>query len=174
MLMVAAMMVPFNLDALRYAAFRSLPERRHRAMAVFLLGYLVPWAVLGVAAVVLCAQLWARGTWAAVGAFVVAAAWALTTVRKRAVVACHRRVPLAPSGWRADAACLRYGVLVGGACVGSCWATMLGCALAGHALVLMAGGVVVAAVERASFRVPARAGALSSLGLAMGAALLLG
>jgi hypothetical protein len=172
MLMVVAMMVPVQLDAVRHAAFRSLPERRHCAMALFFVGYLAPWAALGLAAAWLCTLPWARGPWAAPAAFVVAAVWAMTAWRWRAVLACHRRVPLAPYGWRADVHCLRFGGLVGGACVGSCWATMLGCALSGHALPIMVGGAAIAAIERASFRVPVRAAAIATLGLALGAALL--
>lgn len=166
MLMVAAMMVPLSLGAVRHAAFRSLRERRHRAMAIFLIGYGAPWAALGLVSVAIRALPWAGRPIAPAAAFAVAALWAMAPLRKRALLACHRTLPLAPRGWRADADCLRFGAVVGGACAATCWATMLACAVAGHSLLAMSGGTAIGALERLSFRSPARAVALATLGLA--------
>jgi predicted metal-binding membrane protein len=166
--MVVAMMLPLQLDAVRVAAFRSLRRRRQRAAALFVLGYLAPWAALGAAVAWLRSASWpaAHADAAAAAAFALAALWTLTAARRRALVACHRTVPLAPTGWRADRDCVGYGARVGAACAASCWATMLGCALTGHALLAMVGGAAIAARERLAFRTPHRTVLVATAGLA--------
>lgn len=134
MIMTAAMMLPLVVSQMRFVAERSLWRRRHRAIAGFLLGYLGAWFVIGIAVAFI-----EPGPWLAIAAFVVAGAWQLTRARRLAMAACHRAMPLAPRGWRADRDCVRYGWITGGYCVASCWALMLACAMAGHHLVAMAG-----------------------------------
>jgi predicted metal-binding membrane protein len=139
-------------------------------MAVFLAGYFAPWTVLGVLAIILHRLLWAHPHATAAVAFALAAGWALLPLRRRAMVACHRVIPLAPSGWRADRDCLRYGLSIGVACVTTCWLLMLGCALTGHALPAMVAGAAIAARERRSFRPPLRtvAAAIAALAVSYG------
>src|SRR4051794_8709428 len=48
MLMVAAMMLPLQIDKIRLIAERSLWSRRHRAALGYVVGYLGVWALLGV------------------------------------------------------------------------------------------------------------------------------
>ena len=48
LLMVVAMMLPLMLPSVRWTAERSFRARERRAMAGYLLGYLAPWAILGV------------------------------------------------------------------------------------------------------------------------------
>ena len=52
----------------------------------------------------------------------------------RGLNGCHRSIPLAPRGWRADRDCIRFGALIGTRCLVSCWALMLVCFASGHAL----------------------------------------
>jgi hypothetical protein len=152
MLMVAAMMVPLVLHAVRTTAVSSFWVRRHRAVAGFLIGYLAPWLVIGVAASGLREGSWAH-TYAAAGlSFGIAALWQQTPMHRRALIACHIRQPLVPLGWRADFDCLRFGGAVGIACVWSCWPLMLACTFAGHSPIALAGCMVVGAAERWSFR----------------------
>src|SRR5262249_55403707 len=47
MLMVIAMMLPLQIEAVRLTAERSLWPRRHRGILGFLVGYLSVWAVAG-------------------------------------------------------------------------------------------------------------------------------
>jgi len=166
LLMVAAMMVAFILNEVRAAAIASLWARRHRAIAGFLLGYFAPWLVLGIVAAALRDGLWSHTNAAVALAFVVAAIWQRTSMHARALAACHRRLPLAPIGWRADRDCLRFGGTIGIACVWSCWPLMLACTLSGHALVAMIGGVIVTGLERWSFRPRARLVLAGTLALA--------
>lgn len=153
--MTVAMMVPLVSGPLRAVALRSLWCRRHRAMALFLIGYVAVWLIAGVAAVLATRT---SGVFpnsapltAAVG-FLLAAAWHDLPLRRRALTSCHFTMPIAPSGWKADADCLRYGCGIGRRCVVSCWALMLACALARHSPVAMLCTAALMLTERFAFR----------------------
>jgi predicted metal-binding membrane protein len=154
--MVVAMMVPLVLAQIRFVAGRSLWRRRHRAIGGFLIGYLGPWLVIGIGAAGLGVALQADGrvaaSWVAALGFVVAAAWQLSPIKWRALRGCDRTIPLSPRGWRADRDCVRYGWLVGGQCLLSCWALMLACMLAGHGVLALAGVTIVTVAERYAVR----------------------
>jgi predicted metal-binding membrane protein len=152
LLMIAAMMLPVMTEAVRTTAARSLWRRRHRAIAGFLVGYFAPWLALGAVVAGLLGAARTHSDAAPALGFAVAALWQSTPPYRRAVIACERRLPLAPDGWSADRDCLRFGGAIGLACVASCWALMLGCALSGHGIVAMTGGLAVTRVERRSFR----------------------
>jgi hypothetical protein len=156
-LMIVAMMVPLVSDVLRTVAFRSLRRRRHRAMAGFLAGYLGMWTLAGIPALWVVYAASSQALLATGLAFLLAALWAASAPRRRALVACHRTMPLAPSGWRADFDCVRFGGVIGGSCVASCFPLMLACTLTGHRAEAMLAGATIAAVERLSFRTPLRA-----------------
>jgi hypothetical protein len=149
LLMVAAMMFPLVIRQVRGTALRSMWRRRHRAIGGFLLGYLSLWLIVGIP---IMAWLWA---WpdavsprSAAIAFFVAAAWQWAPISRRARRVCHREVPLAPAGWRADTDCLRYGWRVGCWCSITCWPVMIACALAQHGLVAMVAATILATTER--------------------------
>jgi predicted metal-binding membrane protein len=133
MVMTVAMMVPVALPALGYVAHNSLRSRQGRAMALFLVAFLLPWPPFGIAATAAYAEIADRRL-ALAGTLVLAAAWQLTRTKRRALVACARTVPLAPTGRRADLACVRFGVLHAARCLRSCWALMLVMIPAGHGL----------------------------------------
>lgn len=152
LLMVAAMMLPAVFHKLHAVVISSLWKRRHRAMAGFLAGYFASWLLVGVMAAAVRQQDWARNELAVVIAFAIAALWGLTPACRRALVNCHSTRPLAPTGWRADRDCLRFGWVIGTACVASCGPLMLGCALSGHALVAMVGGFFSGAIARGVVR----------------------
>jgi hypothetical protein len=166
MWMVAAMMIPQVLYEVRRTADDSLWGRRNRAVVGFLAGYLGPSLAAGMGAAFLCQGSWTHALAAPALGFAAAAAWMLLPGRRRVLIACHRRLPLAPTGWRADYDCLRYGVTIGGACLRKCWPLMLACAFSGHSLVAMAGGMIVGVVERRSFRPTKQYAFWGALGLA--------
>ena len=160
MLMIATMMVPLVFDHLRVAAARSLWPRRHRAIAGFLLGYAAIWLLAGAAISlpIAASGLMPHGaatSGLAATAFLSAAIWQLLPLKRRALIACHRTVPLAPRGWPAHRDCLRYGWTVGRSCVGSCGMLMLACVFAGHSLPAMLAATAVAGAERFSARADA-------------------
>jgi predicted metal-binding membrane protein len=118
--MSAAMMLPLVWGHVSLIAQRSLWHRRHRAIALFIGTYLAIWMIYGVLAGM--ALRWSAGI-----LLLVAAIWQLTPWKRFALAACHRSVPLAPFGWKADRDCLRYGIHVARNCLLSCWALMLVC-----------------------------------------------
>jgi predicted metal-binding membrane protein len=113
--MVMAMMVPLTLTNVRHVALSSLWRRRHRAIAAFLVGFLAVWIVVQSAIVGTWRLLAPLVGWQTAGgvAMVAAALWELAPVKRQRIRRCHRTVPLAPRGWRADADCARYGVTYG-------------------------------------------------------------
>lgn len=142
-LMTVGMMVPVTLPAVRHVGLNSLRSRRWRAMTVYVAVYVGVWIVFGMVAL--------TGEWTAreiagldsrvllALALIMAAIWQLTRIKRRALFACRRTVPLPPVGWRADAGCARFALLQGWRCVVSCWALMPVMLFAGHtALVWMA------------------------------------
>jgi predicted metal-binding membrane protein len=154
-LMVVAMMVPLVLGPLRFTAERSLWRRRHRAVAVFLAGFVSLWLLAGILLHLVIELLRADGGTPpplAAGGLLLAAAWQYTPAKRRALMACHRTRPLAPHGWRAHFDCLHYGCTVGVHCAVACWALMLSCALLGHSVLVMASVTAIALVERYSTR----------------------
>jgi predicted metal-binding membrane protein len=151
-LMVVAMMFPPMAGNLKVVADRSRWARRDVALGEFLFGFLAIWAICGLGVIAL-----ERGlprllsmseVWLGPAGFGVAAAWQLSTSRRRMVRACHLTVPLPPCGWRADARCITYGMSIGMRCVASCWAVMLACHLSGHAIVPLSSAAYVAFAER--------------------------
>jgi predicted metal-binding membrane protein len=136
-LMTLAMMGPVLLPAVRHVALNSLRWRRQRAVAAFLLPYLLVWAAVGAVALgVVAAVPGARSVAALAAILAVAAAWQVSPFKRRALLGCHRTVPLPPRGWKATAGCATFGLRHGLSCVASCWALMLVMAVspAGHLL----------------------------------------
>jgi predicted metal-binding membrane protein len=159
MLMSFAMMVPATLPAVRHVAFNSIDARRARAMTVFVAAYLAVWTLFGVMAFTLIE---AGRTLIAIGdvtlialILAIATGWQLTRIKRRAIVACKRTVPLPPDGLRADRACARFGVLQAWRCIVACWPLMLLMAAMPHPhqlLPMIALTVVVLIEERAPNR----------------------
>ncbi|HZS55270.1 MAG TPA: DUF2182 domain-containing protein [Bryobacteraceae bacterium] len=150
--MTAAMMLPFNLESIRLTAARSLWLRRYRAITGFLIGYLGLWLAAGVLPAALRELPQTHTYMIPACLFAFAAWWFTTRTHKRALVACHRRLPLNPLGWHADRDCIRFGATIGFACIWSCWPLMLACMFTGHGLIAMTGGMAIGTLERWSFR----------------------
>ena len=153
--MVLAMMLPTLAFKARDVAFRSLAERRHRAIGLFLIGYLVPWSAFGTLAAWVRTLPWTHSQWLTAGAFAFATVWACLPIRERAMVMSYGYAPvIAPEGRDADRDCLTSGLIVGSWCVASCWALMLACAISGHHLIAIAVGASIGLAESVSFRPP--------------------
>lgn len=156
--MTVAMMGPAALPGIRHTARNSLRWRRRRAAAEFGLGYLAVW--VGYGAVVLLLPPVPVGV-----ALLVAAGWQLTPYKRRWLLACHRGRPLPPTGPRADRAAAGFGLRVGAACAGSCWALMLVAVSAPMGPGWPAGLAGLVLTERVT-RHPARTTRVAALGLA--------
>jgi predicted metal-binding membrane protein len=151
-LMVVAMMVPLVVGPIRTTAARSLWRRRHRAIAIFLAGYLTLWLAAGAGFFLLMSIVGVNAgspsPLLVASAFALALGWQLAPAKRRALNACHRTMPLAPRGSRADRDCFRYGLRIGAYCLTSCWALMLVCMVAKHAMGALVAVAVVLAAER--------------------------
>ncbi len=137
--MVIAMMVPLTITNVRHVAQSSLWRRRHRAIAGFLVGFLVVWLVVQTLIVETWGLLAPLVGWGTAGgvAMVAAVSWELAPIKRQRLRRCHRTVPLAPRGWRADADCAHYGVTTGFSCVTMCWALMVAAAAFSHSFLVM-------------------------------------
>lgn len=128
-LMVVSMMGPVALPAIRHVAASSLRWRRMRAVLEFGSVYFGVWIGAGLVAIALTAEV--EPSASLVGAvLLVAAAWQLTPAKRRALLACHRAIPMPPAGRRATIACARFGGVHARACIASCWPVMFAMALA--------------------------------------------
>lgn len=163
--MLLAMMPPLLAPPLLHVWHRSLTRRRLRAVALFVVGYVVVWlaagALLGAAALVLGAMAQAGGLPRAVAAILAVVAWQATPLKQVSLNRCHSRPPLAAFGVRAEADALRYGADHGVWCVGACWAFMLVPLAADGPLhwITMGAVTLVAVVERVRAPTAARWGA---------------
>lgn len=156
--MTVAMMGPAALPGIRHTARNSLRWRRRRATAEFGLGYLAVW--VGYGAVVLLLPPVPVGL-----ALLGAAGWQLTPYKRRWMLECHRARPLPPTGARADRAAVGFGLRVGGACLGSCWALMAAMAFGPMSVLWTAGAAGLVLTERIT-RHPVRTTRLAAFGLA--------
>jgi predicted metal-binding membrane protein len=167
--MSIAMMLPGALPALDYVGRHSYRWRQQRAMATFVLIYLLLWAAFGVLAicVVTLAGVQPGIGIAAVLAF--GALWQLTGFKRQALRDCHRSIPIRASGRRAYASVGRFGVFNGWACLRSCWPAMLAMAIvpSGQMLLMMQFLTATMTAEKLA-RQPQRTGKLVAVFLGLG------
>ncbi|MDR6906425.1 putative metal-binding membrane protein [Agromyces sp. 3263] len=141
-LMVAAMMLPTVLPAVRYVAQVSRPSRRTVMVATFTIAYLATWTALGS---VIAALGWAIGELdlpagavprtALVVAIIAAAVWELTASKRRALARCCRTSPIRLRGTAAYASAATFGLRNAAVCLVACGPAMAVLTLAGHPLV---------------------------------------
>ena len=146
--MLAAMMLPLLVAPLRHVRDRSFARRRPRAVALFLLGYVLPWMIAGAILMPSGVAAGESGTsfWLLLA---LALVWQCSPARQRCFNRGHGHPPLAPAGAGADLDVLRFGIAHGSWCVGSCWAVMLlALSAPGAHLAAMAGASVWLLAER--------------------------
>jgi hypothetical protein len=150
LLMTVAMMFPVVAPQAGRIAARSLWTRRHRAMATWLTGYVALWALVGAAVIVAVAalDLAAVAAVATPAALLAAAAWHVSTPRRRALARCGSGPPIALRGWAADRDGLLVGARAGGRCVVTCGPVMVATAIT-HDVILMAAVTALLVSERA-------------------------
>ena len=157
-LMTVAMMGPAALAGVRHTGLNSLRWRRRRAMAEFSVAYIAVWAAFGALALATAAVVPGLSRPAALAtALAVAAAWQLTPVKRRCLLASHRSVPLPPRGWRAVQGALGFGLRNGLSCVGSCGCLMLVMAVAPGGQLLWTAALTAAATTEKLARRPRHA-----------------
>ncbi len=157
-LMVLAMMVPLALPHL--AVFRNRLFRRDQdaATCAALAGFILIWMLMGIVAVPAMLGLHALAMlpgmgWAVpVSAYAIAIAWCFAGVRLRAFRRCHAVPVLHGTGKPVRRGAARYGMRLGGHCVGTCGFAMVAPMLAGQGLIAMALVTHVLLVERLAHR----------------------
>jgi|GEM_PF-1143437 len=135
--MVVAMMVPMTLAHVREVASRNA-EWRHRAVAVFLLGYLAVWTVAQAVIAETLRGIAALSGWLLAACIAAAAAVAWELGRGARPIRVRIDPDAAPpGGWRAHRVCVSHGTRTAVRCVGSCWGLMAVCAALPHSFSVM-------------------------------------
>jgi predicted metal-binding membrane protein len=127
-LMLVAMMSPVVIPALYYIRVRSLTCRRARSTALFLAGYVAIWTVVGgmlLAIDVVIILLAPQSYLPAAAVLLIALVWQFSPFKQRCLNRCCAYPVLAAFGAAADFDAVRFGVIHGTWCAGSCWALML-------------------------------------------------
>jgi predicted metal-binding membrane protein len=127
-LMLAAMMLPTLITPVRHVMERSFKRRRARSVALFLIGYAVIWMAAGavlLAVVLMLNLLTPQSYLPAIGVGIIALVWQCSPIKQRCINRGHNHSELAAFGIAADLDVLRFGIMHGVWCVGSCWALML-------------------------------------------------
>lgn len=128
LLMIVAMMAPLLPPTIGHVRSRSLPQRRPRAIALFLAGYLTIWMSAGLVLVGIALAIrlsFPAAYMAPALALLLALIWQVSPLKQRFLNACHALPNLAAFGWAADRDALLYGLTHGRQCFGNCWALML-------------------------------------------------
>lgn len=126
--MLGAMMLPTLFAPILHVVASSLSRRRLRSVLLFALGYAAPWmaAGAGLLAVQLTLSVYVPPSWLpAVAVGVLAFVWQCSPFKQRCLNRGHRHRELAAFGPAADWSALRFGLVHGVWCVGSCWLLML-------------------------------------------------
>lgn len=147
--MLVAMMSPVLIAPICHLRLRSFADRRARSVALFVAGYAAVWMAMGY---VLCAMALAMGIFAArsylllAGVALLTLVWQMSPLKQRCLNGCHGYTELAAFGREADFDALRFGVVHGIWCTGSCWALMLFPMLLsrGHLWAMAAAALVIA------------------------------
>jgi hypothetical protein len=121
-LMVPAMMLPVAIPRVRRVAFGSIGRIRARAVAETVIGFTSVWLVVGLALHALPAVGARDSAWLFLASWLAAGAWQLTSMRSRALNACHA-VSVAP-GLKDGKARIAGGVSYARWCVATCGPAM--------------------------------------------------
>jgi predicted metal-binding membrane protein len=126
-LMLVAMMLPVLIIPIRYVRDRSFSHRRGRAEALFVAGYAFMWLAAGVVLVVLAMLIRTSiGNPLALTilSLTLVLTWQFSPLKQHCLNQGHTHPPLAAFGAAADLDVLKFGLVHGFWCVGSCWGLM--------------------------------------------------
>ena len=136
--MMAVMMMPLAGLSAGLVAQRSLRTRWVRSVGEHVLGFTAVWFGYGIVAALVVRLLNGVINRLIVLALLLlaAAAWQLSSVRRRRVERCGRLRTAPPIGWRADVGTTLAGSRQAVTCVSTCWASMLAMVAAPHAAIM--------------------------------------
>lgn len=141
--MLIAMMAPPLIVPMRYISDRSLARRRVRAILLFGASYAGVWTAAGLILTMLAEQFRRSAPDSRLfipSGIVLALLWQFSPAKQRCLNRVHVHPDLTAFGWTADATAVRFGLVHGFWCCGSCWTLML------LPLLVYRGHVVVMAV----------------------------
>jgi len=127
LLMLVAMMAPVLAPAIYHIRVSSLSRRRTRSTLLFVAGYAGVWIAAGAVLLSLVDFPRAIGLppyMAAAALLAFALVWQFSPFKQTCLNRCHEQPSLDAFGRGADRDVLRYGVMHGTWCAGSCWAWM--------------------------------------------------
>ena len=160
-LMLVAMMAPLLIWPLAYVWKSSLPARRIRAAALFVIGYAGCWTVVGLIPITVLAVALnffiADPILLALSGVMLAMLWRASPWQQAALNRAHVLHRIGLFGYRADHDALRFGLVHGWWCLASCWPLMLVPMLVGryHMLAMVAAGLIALADRLRGPRKPA-------------------
>jgi predicted metal-binding membrane protein len=142
-IMVVAMMGPMLLDPIRHIWARSFARRRASTITLYLAGYGAVWMVVGALLLTLAfilTSIAGNSSWPLVVALAAATVWQFSPLKQMCLNRGHVHVALAAFGWPAARDALKFGVVHGFWCVGTCSMLMLAALLfaKGHLLAMAA------------------------------------
>jgi predicted metal-binding integral membrane protein DUF2182 len=148
-IMAAAMMAPLVLDQVNHVAVSSLWQRRYRAAACYLSGYLGVWTAVAATMMVIGSRAAELIGWrtALAAAFALAVASVASSQRRFRVRQCWETRPMAVQGWPADRDCALLGVQMARRCLAASWPLMLAVTVQ-HGLLAMAAATALTLSER--------------------------
>lgn len=127
-LMLIAMMSPTLVAPIRHIIERSFNRRRARSVTLFVVGYAAIWMTAGgilLAALLILRLLMPQSYLPAVTVVIIAFVWQCSPIKQRCLNRAHNHSEMAAFGIAADRDAIRFGLVHGAWCVGSCWALML-------------------------------------------------
>ncbi|WP_248796273.1 DUF2182 domain-containing protein [Pseudomonas sp. MWU13-2105] len=142
-LMLLAMMPLLLAHPLEHLWRVSLSRRRWQALGLFVVGFGSVWilAGAGLLAMTVGARVLLGGepSRALIGGLLICLLWQASPAKQRCLNRCHHQPRISAFGFGFFRDCLKYGVVSGAWCVGSCWALMLLPMLAeqGHLLLML-------------------------------------
>jgi predicted metal-binding membrane protein len=138
-LMVASMMTPLTIPAVRHTAVRSLRGRRWRSVTLLVLTHAGLWVLGGIGLQLVALWLLGRtgGVAAPLTGVAIALVWHMSPTAQRCGNQHHVLPPLAAFGASADGDVVSYGARHAAYCLGACWPLMLLPALCGSGQVVV-------------------------------------
>lgn len=159
-LMLVAMMAPLLIGPIQHIRDRSFASRRALSISLFVAGYAAIWMLVGAMMLTLAfvvRTIAGDSILPVTLALVVAVVWQFSPLKQLCLNWGHVHLALAAFGRAADLDAIRFGLVHGFWCVGSCWALMLLPVLVaeGH-LLAMAAVTVFLIAERFERPMPLR------------------
>jgi len=127
-LMLVAMMSPVLISPIRHIRLACFVHRRARMTTLFVVGYAVIWVATGIPLLLveLGVQFLKPASYIPGSVIaIVGMIWQCSPMKQHCINGCHSQAPLSAFGVAADSDALRFGVVHGFWCAGSCWAWML-------------------------------------------------